>query len=99
MGNGWKNNHGTKRFYTRIDSRKWLNSVGNRYNPFFIIMGNIREERKKSRIAKIRAFVEQAKKENKEIKKESIVSWLIVEFAVGKKTALEEVEAVLMYDK
>ncbi len=61
-------------------------------------MTNIREQTKRARIKKIRSFIGAAKKDKLKINKEQIIAWLIVEDGVRRRTALEEIEAVLRYD-
>lgn len=59
---------------------------------------NIREARKESRLRRIRAIISMASKEGKKIDIEKTISILIVEENVSRRTALEEINAVLNYD-
>ena len=52
-------------------------------------MGNIREERKKRRIEAIKSLILKGIND-----KEELVNILIVNFAITRRTALEEIEAV-----
>lgn len=56
---------------------------------------NIREARKQGRIQVLKSIMAKAKKE--EINKEKLISMMIVNYGVSRKTALEEVEAVFCF--
>ena len=61
-------------------------------------MANIREIVKKERIRKIGFIIKKAKEENLEIDKIKLISMMIVEHGISKKTATEEIEAVMNYE-
>ena len=61
-------------------------------------MVNTREIAKKNRIKKIAEIVRLATAAGKEIDKDRLISLMIVEHGISKKTALEEIEAVMLYD-
>jgi len=61
-------------------------------------MANIREKIKQGRMQKITAIVKVIKKSKKEINKEKLIAKIMVEHAITKRTATEEVEAVLNYE-
>ena len=61
-------------------------------------MANIRELKKQKRIQQIIAAFKEAKVKGKEIDKEKLISLLIVEYGISKKVAVEEINAVALYD-
>jgi len=61
-------------------------------------MANVREIQKRSRLQKLTVIITKAKKLGEEIDKPKLISKMIVEHAITKRTAMEEVEAVLSYD-
>ena len=61
-------------------------------------MPNIREQAKRARLQKLAELKARAKKKKIELNKKMLVNMLIIEHCISKKTALEEVEAVLEYD-
>ncbi len=61
-------------------------------------MANTREIAKKKRIEKIKEIVRLAREGKGEIDKARLMAKIMVEDGVSKKTALEEIEAVLLYD-
>lgn len=60
-------------------------------------MANIRENLKRARLAKLGALIKQAKEEKRIIDKERLISMMIVEHSISRKTAIEEIEAVINY--
>jgi len=57
-------------------------------------MPNIRENRKSARIQKLKMIIE---KSGGQFDREKLISLMIVENAVSRKTAIEEIDAVLNY--
>jgi len=66
-------------------------------HPHSIKKMNQRENRKKARITKLRMAIEAIKETGQEIDKEKVISMLIVEEGVSRRTAIEEVDAVINY--
>ena len=60
-------------------------------------MPNIREQLKRGRLEKLGEIFAKAKEEGKVIDKKRLTSMMIVEHSISKKTALEEIEAVMEY--
>lgn len=60
-------------------------------------MPNIREQTKRNRIQKLTAIIEKIRQAGKEYDKQKLCSIMIVEHGISKKTAMEEIEAVLDY--
>jgi hypothetical protein len=61
-------------------------------------MANIREITKRDRITRLKAIFHKAKDEQKEIDKNKLIALLIVEYGISKKTAVEEIDAVMNYE-
>lgn len=61
-------------------------------------MANIREIKKQKRIKQIQEAFKTVKKEGKEVNQEKLISLLIIEYGITRKTALEEINAVVVYD-
>lgn len=61
-------------------------------------MPNTREIAKRSRLSKIKAILESAKKQKLVIEKDRLIAMMIVEHGISRKTAIEEVEAVILYN-
>lgn len=61
-------------------------------------MPNIREINKKNRITKLGKLIESIKSESREIDIKKLCSMMIVEHGISKKTAMEEIEAVIDYE-
>lgn len=59
---------------------------------------NIREIKKERRINRIRAFYKNAKEEKKNIDLEKLISILIIEENISRRTATEEINAVKNYE-
>lgn len=59
---------------------------------------NIREQAKRARLQKLADFKAKVKKAGKVIDKKKLINMMIVEHGVSKKTATEEIEAVMDYD-
>ena len=55
-------------------------------------------EQKRNRITKLRKVIASLKEDNQEIDKNRLTSILIVEHGISKKTAIEEIEAVINYE-
>ena len=62
-------------------------------------MANIREIVKKQRIEKIGGIFAEAKEKGVVIDKKKLVSTMIVQHGISKKTATEEIEAVMEYNE
>jgi hypothetical protein len=60
---------------------------------------NMRERTKRARMEKIQKIIEKAKADNLVIDKPRLISMIMVEHGVSKKTAQEEVEAVMLYNE
>ena len=61
-------------------------------------MANVREKAKKERLTKLGSIVQKLREKNEEINTDQLVAKMIVEHGISKKTALEEIEAVMLYD-
>lgn len=61
-------------------------------------MVNIRERIKRDRIQRITDIVIGIQKKKAVIDKELLIAKMIVEHGISKKTAIEEIEAVLLYN-
>jgi len=61
-------------------------------------MVNLREKAKKDRLTKLGTIVAEIREKGLEINREKLLSRMIVEHQISKKTALEEIDAVLLYD-
>lgn len=61
-------------------------------------MANIREKAKKDRLTKLGEIIHKLKEKNQEIDIKLLTAKMIVEHGISKKTALEEIEAVMLYD-
>ena len=59
-------------------------------------MGNIREERRKERLNKIKAILRSAKKTNTKIDKKYLIALIMDENTISKRTATEDVEAMIL---
>lgn len=60
-------------------------------------MPNIREHLKRQRLQKLTEFFKLAEEQGKVVNKEKLISMMIIEHAISKKTALEEINAVMDY--
>ena len=60
-------------------------------------MANIREIQKKDRLAKLGGIVAALKEKGEEIDKDYLISMMIVQHGISKKTAVEEIEAIMLY--
>ena len=60
-------------------------------------MTNLREQTKRNRLQKLTLIMAQAKEEKKEINKKKLIAMMIVEEGISKKTATEEIEAIMEY--
>ena len=61
-------------------------------------MTNTREATKRMRIQKIRQIFEKVKSEGLAIDKTKLINMMIVEHGISKKTAAEEIDAVMSYE-
>ena len=61
-------------------------------------MANSREDRKRLRLQKLTATITAIKKSKKEVDINKLISMMIIEHTISKKTAVEEIEAVMNYD-
>ena len=61
-------------------------------------MTNTREATKRMRIQKIRQIFEKVKSEGLAIDKTKLINMMIVEHGISKKTATEEIDAVMSYE-
>ena len=61
-------------------------------------MANSREDRKRMRLQKLTKIIQDTRKAGKIIDKNKLISTMIVEHAVSRKTAVEEIDAVMSYD-
>lgn len=66
---------------------------------FYFTMPNIRESTKRARMQKIQMIIQKAKTDNLTINKPRLISMIMVEHGVSKKTAQEEIEAVMLYNE
>jgi len=62
-------------------------------------MANIRERLKRERLQKLTTILAKAKEEKKDIDKNKLISKMIVEHCISRKTAIEEIDAVMEYDR
>jgi len=60
---------------------------------------NTREIAKKERIKKINIILDSLRKEGKPVNFDRLVAMLIVENGISKKTAIEEIKAVMTYNE
>jgi len=61
-------------------------------------MPNTREIQKKNRIAKLGKLIQSIKEGDRDLDKKKLCSMMIVEHGISKKTAMEEIEAVIDYE-
>ena len=58
-------------------------------------MANIREQRKRDRLQRLTDSIMKAKEENKIVDRDKLISMMIVQNAISRKTAIEEINAVM----
>jgi hypothetical protein len=59
---------------------------------------NLREKIKKARLTELGTRISEAKKNGETIDKKKLISMLIVRYGISKRTAMEELDAVMNYD-
>jgi hypothetical protein len=60
---------------------------------------NMRESIKRERLKKIGLIIEGIKNRGEIVDKRRLISMIIIEYGVSKKTATEELEAVMIYNE
>ena len=59
---------------------------------------NLREKIKKARLTELGTLIHEAKKKGEKIDRKQLISNMIVKYGISRRTALEEIDAVMNYN-